>query len=135
MSNRLIIVLAAIILMAEALAAHADNAGPVKQPAVGTANPAPPAGAAPDLGQQEAPKPVLHGNSTLKTEGTVTGNQAQGPFTGTDTSTAAPGGQAESSANGALSSPPHASAPNDQPAHKTDHRNKPTTDADGDMPK
>jgi len=134
MSNRLIIVLAAIILMAEALAAHADNAGPVKPPAVGTANPAPPAGAAPDIGQQGLPQPALGGNSALRTEGSATGSPAQGPFTGTDTSTAAPGGQAESSANGALSSPPHASAPNDQPAHNTHHRNKPATDADGDMP-
>jgi hypothetical protein len=134
MSNRLIIVLAAIILMAEALAAHADDAGPVKAPAVGTANPAPPAGAAPDIGQQEPPQPVLGGNSALKTDGTVTDNRAQGPFTGTDTSTAAPGGHAESSANGALSSPPNASPPNDQPAYKTHHREKPA-DTDGDMPK
>jgi len=72
MSNRFIIVLAGIVLMVEALAAHADNAGPVKPPAVGTANPAPAAGAAPDLGQQEPSKPVLGGNSALKTDGTAT---------------------------------------------------------------
>ena len=118
MSNRILIVLAGIILMAEALAAHADNAGPVQAPAVGTANPAPPAGA-PDIGAQEPPKPVLDRNSSLKTDGTAT-----------DTSTAAPGGQAESSANGALSSPP-----NGQPVHQTHHRKKPAADANGEPPK
>jgi len=135
MSNRIIILLAGIILMAEALAAHADNAGPVKAPAVGTANPAPPAGAAPDLGQPEPPKPVLGGNSALKADGAATGTRAQGPFTGTDTSTAAPGGQAESSANGALSSPPIASQPSGQPVHQTHHKKKPAADANGDMSK
>ena len=114
MRNSVVIVLLGIALTAGALATHADNAGPIKAPAVGTANPAPPA-AAPDLGQPEPPKPVLGGNAAGKTGGVATDRRAVPPFAGTDTSTAAPGGQAESSANGALSSPPEG-----QPVHKTD---------------
>jgi hypothetical protein len=104
MRNSVIIVLSGIILLVEALVAHADNAGPVTPQAAGTANPVPPA--ASDIGQQEPPKPVLNGNSAMKTNGIPTDGRAVGPFTGADTSTAGPGGQAESSANGALSSPP-----------------------------
>lgn len=119
MRNSVIIVLLGIVLAAGALAAHADNAGPVKAPAVGTANPAPPA-AASDIGQPEPPKPALGGNSAEKMNGTATDKRAVGPFPGADTSTAAPGGQAESSTNGALSSPPNA-----QPVDQTHHRNTP----------
>lgn len=119
MRSSVIIVLLGIFLTAGALAAHADNAGPVKAPAVGTANPAPPA-AASDIGQPESPKPVLGGNAAEKTNGTAADKRAVGPFPGTDTSTAAPGGQAESSTNGALSSPP-----NGQPVDQAHHRNKP----------
>jgi hypothetical protein len=116
MRNSVLIVLLGLALTAGALAAHAQS---VKAPAVGTANPAPPA-AASDLGQPEPPKPVLGGNTAGKTNGVATDNRAVPPFAGTDTSTAAPGGQAESSANGALSSPP-----NGQPARKTHHTKKP----------
>jgi hypothetical protein len=126
MRNSVIIVLLGIVLTAGALAAHADNAGPIKAPAVGTANPAPPA-AASDIGTQDAPKPVLGGNSAEKTDGAATDDRAVAPFAGTDTSTAAPGGRAESSANGALSSPP-----NGQPIH---HRQKPAANTNGDSPK
>jgi hypothetical protein len=114
MRNSVLIVLLGVALAAGALAAHADNAGPVKAPAVGTANPAPPA-AASDLGQPEPAKPALGGNAAGKTNGVATDKRAVPPFAGTDTSTAAPGGQAESSANGALSSPP-----NGEPVHKPD---------------
>jgi len=106
MRNSVLIVLLGIALAAGALAAHAQS---VKAPAVGTANSAPPA-AASDLGQPEPPKPVLGGNTAGKTNGVATDKRAIPPFAGTDTSTAAPGGHAESSANGALSSPPHGQA-------------------------
>ena len=125
MRNSVIIVLAGIVLMAEALVAHADNAGPVKAPAVGTANPAPPAGA-PDIGApppKAAPANAAVGTST----GSVADGQAGQPApTATDTSTAAPGGQAESSRNGALSSPPDG---------KSVHRNKPAAAPSGGEPK
>lgn len=113
MRNRVLIVLMGIALTAGALAVYAE---PAKTPAVGTANPAPPA-AASDIGQPEPPKPVLGGNAAGKTNGVATDKRAVPPFAGTDTSTAAPGGHAESSANGALSSPPD---------RKTDHRKTPT---------
>jgi hypothetical protein len=116
MRNSVIIVLVGIALTAGALAAHAQS---VKAPAVGAANPAPPA-AASDIGQPEPPKPVLGGNAAGKTNGVATDKRAVPPFAGTDTSTAAPGGHAESSANGALSSPP-----NGQPVDQTDHGKKP----------
>lgn len=106
MRNSVLIVLLGIALAAGALAAHAQS---VKAPAVGTANSAPPA-AASDLGQPEPPKPVLGGNTAGKTNGVATDKRAIPPFAGTDTSTAAPGGHAESSANGALSSPPNGQA-------------------------
>jgi hypothetical protein len=106
MRNSAIIVLSAIVLLAEALVAHAEVGSPVTQPAVGTANPAPPA-AASDVGTPQPQKPALRANSALGTNGTAVDNQTAGPIaTGNDTSTAAPGGQAESSKNGALSSPP-----------------------------
>src|ERR1051326_7687110 len=116
MRNRVLIVLMGIALTAGALAAHAQS---VKEPAIGTANPAPPA-AASDLGQPEPPKPVLGGNTAGKTNGVATDKRAVPPFAGTDTSTAAPGGQAESSTNGALSSPPNA-----QPADDLHHGKTP----------
>ena len=126
MRNSVLIVVLGIALAAGALAAHAQS---VKAPAVGTANPAPPA-AASDLGQPEPPKPVLGGNTAGKTNGVAADKRAVPPFGGTDTSTAAPGGQAESSANGALSSPP-----NSEPATKPHHRKKPAATADGEMSK
>jgi hypothetical protein len=106
MRNSVIIVLAAIVLLAEALVAHAEVGGPVTQPAVGTANPAPPV-AGSEVGTSQPRKPAVNGNSALGTNGTAIDNETAGPIaTGKDTSTAAPGGQAESSKNGALSSPP-----------------------------
>jgi hypothetical protein len=124
MRNSVIIVLTAIVLLAEALAAHAEGGGPVTPPAVGTANPAPPA-AGSDIGPPPPQKPALNGNSALGTNGNIVDNQAAGPLTtGADTSTAAPGGQAESSANGALSTPPDG-----KPIHP-DHREKPATGTD-----
>jgi hypothetical protein len=125
MRNRVLIVLMGIALTAGALAAHAQS---VKEPAIGTANPAPPA-AASDLGQPEPPKPVLGGNTAGKTNGVATDKRAVPPFAGTDTSTAAPGGQAESSTNGALSSPPNA-----QPADDL-HHGKTPTESGGDRPR
>ena len=117
MRNSVIIVLSAIVLLAEALVAHAEVGGPVTQPAVGTANPAPPA--ASDVGTPQPQKPALRANSALGTNGTAVDNQTAGPIaTGNDTSTAAPGGQAESSKNGALSSPSNrASPPDGKPVH------------------
>lgn len=106
MSNSVIIVLSAIVLLAEALVAHAEVGGPITQPSVSTANPVAPA-AGSDAGMSQPRKPALGGNSALGTNGIAIDNQASGPIaTGSDTSTAAPGGQAESSKNGALSSPP-----------------------------
>ena len=120
MRNSIIIVLTAVVLLAEALAAHAEGGGPVTPPAIGTANPAPPA-AGSDVGGPLPQKPALNGTSALDTNGSVVDNQAAGPATtGADTSTAAPGGHAESSANGALSTP---------------HHKKPATDTDDDAPK
>jgi hypothetical protein len=79
-----IIVIAAVFLLCPPVAL-ADGGGAVKAPAVGTA--APPAS---DLGGP--PK-------------TVPGGTGSSVPVGTDTSTAAPGGKAESSRNGALSGP------------------------------
>jgi hypothetical protein len=118
MRNSVIIVLTAIVLLAEALAAHAEVGGPGTQPAVGTANPAPPA-AGSDVGAPLPQKPALTGKSALGTNGNVGDNQGVGQATtGADTSTAAPGGHAESSANGALSTPSDGT-----PIHP-DHRQK-----------
>jgi hypothetical protein len=106
MRNSVIIILSAVVLLAEALVAHAEVGGPITQPAVGTANQAPSA-AGSEVGTSQPRKPGLGGNSALGTSGTAIDNQAAGPIsTGNDISTAAPGGQAESSKNGALSSPP-----------------------------
>jgi hypothetical protein len=134
MRNSVIIVLSAIILLAEALAVHAEVGGPVIQPAVGTANPAPPA-AGSDVGTPQPRKPALDGNSALGTNGNALDNQAAGPIaTGNDTSTAAPGGQAESSKNGALSSPPNEASPSDgKPVH-ANHK-KPAAGVESDPPK
>jgi hypothetical protein len=140
MRNSVIIVLSAIVLMAEALAAHAEVGGPVIQPAVGTANPAPPA-AGSDVGTPQPQKPALGGNSALGTNGNAIDNQTAGPVTtGNDTSTAAPGGQAESSKNGALSSPPNGASPpngtkppDGKPVHAD--RKKPTTAMESETPK
>ena len=113
MRNSIIIVVLGIALTAGALAVHAQS---VKAPDIGTANPAPPS-AASDIGQPDPPKPVLGGNAAGKTGGVATDKHAVPPFAGTDTSTAAPGGHAESSANGALSSPP-----NGEPVDQTDDK-------------
>jgi len=124
MRNSVIIILTAIVLLAEALAAHAEVRGPVTQPAVGTANPAPPA-AGSDIGPAPPQKPALNGNSALGTNGNVVDNQAAGPAaTGADTSTAAPGGHAESSANGALSTPSDGAASPDGKPIRPDHPTK-----------
>ena len=123
MRKSVLIVLLGSALTAGALAAHAQS---IKEPAVGTANPVPPA-AASDIGTQDAAKPVLGGNSAGKTDGVAADNRAAAPFAGMDTSTAAPGGHAESSANGALSSPP-----DEQPVHETHHRKKPAAETSGD---
>ena len=114
MRNSVIIVLSALVLLAEALVAHAEVGGPVIPPTIGTANP-PAAGS--EVGAPSTQKPV--------------DNQAAGLIaSGTDTSTAAPGGQAESSANGALSTPP-----NGKPVHPTHGKAKPATDTSADTPK
>ena len=123
MRNSVLILLLGTALAVGTLAAHADNAGPVKAPAIGTANPVPPA-AASDLGQPEPSKPALGGNAAAKANGVASGKRVLPPIAGTDTSTAAPGGQAESSANGALSSPPNGEPvqPNDSDTQKNKAR-------------
>jgi hypothetical protein len=103
MRNSILIILVGLILTAEALAAHADNAGPIKQPTVGTANPSPDS-AATDLGTPP-PKPATGGDAAPGNTGSLVDKQTAVPRPGADTSTAAPGGHAESTANGALSSP------------------------------
>jgi hypothetical protein len=131
MRNSVIIVLSAIVLLAEALAAHAEVGGPVTQPPVGTSS----APAGPDLRTRAAQKPALSGNSALGTSGNAVDTPTAGlNVTGRDTSTAAPGGHAESTKNGALSSPPNTvSAPDGatprygepvQPDHKETTENK-----------
>lgn len=103
MRNAATIALSALILLAPALA-HAQGASTVVPPAAGTASPAPPTTGSeiptPPLAKPEMKK----GNTALKTNGTAT-DSAGAAQTGADTSTAAPGGQAESSRNGALSTP------------------------------
>jgi hypothetical protein len=115
MRNSVIIVLSAIVLLAEALAAHAEVGGPVAPPTVGTANPPPPA-AGSDVGTPPQ-KPA--------------DDLASGPIaSGTDTSTAAPGGRAESSANGALSTPPSG-----KPVPPNRHKTNPARSAGDEAPK
>jgi hypothetical protein len=130
MRNSVIIILTAVVLLAEALAAHAEGGGPVTPSAVGTANPAPPA-AGSDVGAPLPQKPALNGNSALGTNGNVVDNQAAGTATtGADTSTAAPGGRAESSANGALSTPPDG-----KPVHPDHLTKNPANKAGEETPK
>jgi hypothetical protein len=108
----------------------------VTPPAVGTANPAPPA-AGSDVGKAMPPKPALNGNRALGNNGNAVDNQGSGPVAdGTDTSTAAPGGQAESSKNGALSSPPNvASPPDGEPVHPNHIWKTPANKAGEETPK
>jgi hypothetical protein len=102
MRNIAIVVLSAFTLLPPAFA-FAGGGGPVSPPAVGAANPAPPAVG--EVGVPPTAKPSLDAaGSTVGSSGT---NAAAPPtIHGADTSTAAPGGQAESSKNGALSTPP-----------------------------
>jgi hypothetical protein len=125
MRNSILIILVGLILTAEALAAHADNAGPIKQPTVGTANPSPDS-AAPDLGTPP-PKAANGADAARGTPGSLVDKPTAVPRPGADTSTAAPGGHAESTANGALSSPP-----DNQPER---HPKKTGADTDGTGPK
>ena len=133
MRNTAIIVLSALILPPQALSAHAETGGPVTTSPVGAANPAPPT-AGSDVGTPQPQKPALRGNSALGTNGSVVDNQGAGPVaTGADTSTAAPGGQAESSKNGALSTPPNGPAtPDGKPIHADNHKKKPAMGTDSD---
>jgi hypothetical protein len=134
MRNTAVIILSGIVLLTQALIAHAEGGGPVTPPAVGTENPAPPA-AGSDIGAPLPQKPALKGNNALGTNGAAADNQAAGPVA-TDTSTAAPGGQAESSRNGALSSPPDAASPPDgKPVHPDNDRQKPANKAGEETPK
>jgi len=133
MRNTALIILSAIILMAQALLAHAEGGGPVTPPAVGAANPAPPA-AGSDVGTPMPQKPALNGNSALGTNGNVIDNQAAGPVA-TDTSTAAPGGQAESSKNGALSAPNGATPPDGKPVYPDHPTKNPANKAGEETPK
>jgi len=133
MRNSAVIILSGIVLLTQALLAHAEGGGPVTPPAVGTSNPAPPA-AGSDIGAPLPQKPALKGNNALGTNGTAV-DQAGGPVA-TDTSTAAPGGQAESSRNGALSSPPDAASPPDgNPIHPNHDRQQPANEAGEETPK
>jgi hypothetical protein len=84
--------LSAVTLLSPELA-FATGGGPVSPPPVGTTHPAPPAVGA-EAGMPLGTKPALDPTATVKT-----------PAPGIDTSTAAPGGEAESSKNGALSTP------------------------------
>ena len=104
MRNTITVAFSAFILLIPAMA-QAEGAGPVAPPAAGTANPAP-AGAGSDIPAPAAAQPTLKkGNTALGTNGGIDSPTAPPVAAGTDTSTAAPGGQAESSQNGALSTP------------------------------
>ena len=134
MRNTAVIILSGIVLLTQALIAHAEGGGPVTAPTASTANPAPPA-AGSDIGAPMPQKPALKGNNAMGTGGATVDNQAAGPVA-TDTSTAAPGGQAESSRNGALSSPPDAASPTDgTPVHPNHDRQEPANKAGEETPK
>jgi hypothetical protein len=90
--------LSALVMLA-AVMAHADNGGAVTAPAVGTASQAPPAAGA-EIGVPQAQKPAIGIGGTSVDDATVAAT-----VHGIDTSTAAPGGHAESTRNGALSTP------------------------------
>jgi hypothetical protein len=97
MRNMIAIAFSALILFTPALA-HAEGTGPA-------APPTPPA-AGSDIPTPPAAQPTLKkGNTALGTNGGIDSPTAPPVAAGTDTSTAAPGGQAESSQNGALSTP------------------------------
>jgi hypothetical protein len=134
MRNSAVIILSGIVLLTQALLAHAEGGGPLTAPAASTASPAPPA-AGLDVGSPLPQKPALKGNTAMGTSGATVDNQAAGPVA-TDTSTAAPGGQAESSNNGALSSPPDAASPPDgNPVHPNHDRQQPANKAGEETPK
>ncbi len=104
MNQSTIIVLSALTLLSPALA-HAEGAGPVAPPAVGAANPAAPA-AGSEVPTPPSTQPTLKkGNTALGTNGGIDSATVPPVAAGADTSTAAPGGQADSSKNGALSTP------------------------------
>jgi hypothetical protein len=87
--------------------AIAAGGGPLSPPAVGPTNPAPPAAVA------EVGAPA-EGTSLVETPlGAHANDGAKSPPAppGIDTSTAGPGGHAESSRNGALSTPPDITKP------------------------
>lgn len=90
--------LPALVMLASVMA-HADSGGVVMTPAVGTASPAPPAAGA-EVGVPQAQKPAIGIGGTSVDDATVAAT-----VRGIDTSTAAPGGHAESTRNGALSTP------------------------------
>ena len=95
----------ALILSVPALA-YAQGGAIGKPPAIGTTNPTPPTAGG------EAVPPPIDQPAAPSVPNTALGTSRDAPKptapTGIDTSTAAPGGQAESSKNGALSSPPPA---------------------------
>jgi hypothetical protein len=92
---RIIIASTAFTLLGT-VSALADGGGPVSPPSVGTTESAP-STTAPEPAAPSAPKPTLN---PIAPSATMTPADK-----GLDTSTAAPGGQAESSKNGALSTP------------------------------
>jgi len=120
MRTAAVIAFSAIILLSPT-AADAGGGNAVTNPTVGTANPAPPTGS--EIGVPANPKPALGAG------GTVAGTADNPAAAGIDTSTAAPGGQAESSKNGALSTP----MPGD--THKTKHHKKNKLAESGDASK
>lgn len=98
--------LSALTILAPAFA-HAEGGGVVKPPAVGTAGQTPPTAGG------EAVPPPIDQSTAPGAPNTALGTSRDAPkpppaATGVDTSTAGPGGQAESTKNGALSSPPPA---------------------------
>ena len=99
----------AVILLATStllspVQAIAAGGGPLSPPAIGPTNPAPPAAGA-EVGAPAEGKPLVE--TPL---GTGANETAKSP-PGLDASTAAPGGHAESSRNGALSTPPDITKP------------------------
>jgi hypothetical protein len=101
-----VILLSASMLSSPAQAIAAGG-GPVGPRTVGPANPAPPAAGA-EVGAPAEGKSLVE--TPLGTGADDTAKSTPAP-PGIDTSTAAPGGQAESSRNGALSTPPDITKP------------------------
>jgi hypothetical protein len=119
--------LLALTVLAPAIA-FAEGGGVVKPPAIGTGAPTPPTAGG------EAVPPPIDQPTAPSAPNTALGTSRDAPkaplaSTGVDTSTAGPGGQAESTKNGALSSPPSADGDKVQKHPKT-HKTGVSPEAD-----